>query len=36
MSRNIGINEKINVQNFPNGLYFLVLESGNTFKFIKE
>jgi hypothetical protein len=29
-------NEKINVENLSNGLYFLKLENGNTIKFIKE
>ena len=29
-------NMKINVQGLTNGLYFLKLESGKTFKFLKE
>ena len=29
-------NEKINIQNLSNGLYFLKLENGNTIKFLKK
>ena len=32
----ISNNEKINIQNLTNGLYFLKLENGNTIKFIKK
>lgn len=32
----ISIDEKINVKNYFNGLYFLKLENGNTIKFVKE
>lgn len=31
----ISNNEKVNIQNLTNGLYFLKFESGNTIKFIK-
>lgn len=32
----ISNNEKIDIKNYSNGLYFLKLENGNTIKFIKE
>ena len=32
----ISNNEKINIRNFTNGLYFLKFDNGNTFKFIKK
>ena len=32
----ISIDEKIDVKNYSNGLYFLKFENGNTIKFIKE
>ncbi len=32
----ISANEKINIQNMSNGLYFLKFDNGNTIKFIKE
>lgn len=35
-SSNISINEKIDIQNLTNGIYFLKLDNGNALKFIKE
>ena len=32
----IAENEKIDIQNLQNGIYFLILENGNSLKFIKE
>ena len=35
-SGNISDNEKINIQNFSNGMYFIILENGNIQKFVKK
>ena len=36
ISGTINNNEKIDIKNFPSGLYFLKTENGNTIKFLKE
>ena len=35
-SGNIFNNEKINIQNFSNGMYFIILENGSIQKFLKR